>query len=80
MKTITINVSESIYRDFQQLARKLDRTASGLIREAMAAYRDLHIRPRHSLKNLPPLSLGEVTKPLSAEDDVLGEMLDAPGH
>jgi len=77
MKTITINVSEPVYRDFVEHARRQDRTASELIREAMEAYRNLHIRPRPSLKELRPLSLGSVRKPLGPEDDLLGEMLDA---
>ena len=33
MKPITINVSEPVYQEFQKQARKLDRTASELIRE-----------------------------------------------
>ncbi len=77
MKTITINVSEPVYRDFQEYSRKQDRTTSELIREAMEAYRDSHIRPRPSLKELKPLSLGKVIKPLRPGDDILGEMLDA---
>lgn len=76
MKTITVNVSEPVYRDFQEYARQRDRTTSELIREAMEAYRDRHIRPRFSLKELEPLSLGNVLKPLGPEDDLLGEMLD----
>ena len=77
MKTITINVSEPVYRDFVEHARRQDRTASELIREAMEAYRDRHIRPRPSLTDLRPLSLGKVRKPVRAGDDVLGEMLNA---
>ena len=47
MKTITVNVSEPVYRDFQRFARERDRTASELIREAMeglprAADRSFH--------------------------------------
>ena len=77
MKTITVNVSEPVYQDFVEYARRRDRTASELIREAMEAYRNSHIRPRPSLKDLRPLSLGKVRKPVGREDDVLGEMLDA---
>jgi hypothetical protein len=77
MKTITVNVSEPVYRDFMEHARQQDRTAAELIREAMEAYRNLHIRPRPTLKDRKALSLGRVRKPLSSDDDVLGEMLDA---
>ncbi len=77
MKTIRVNVSEPVYRDFLDHARRQDRTAAELIREAMEAYRNLHIRPPPTLKDRKALSLGRVRKPLTSEDDVLGEMLDA---
>jgi len=76
MKTITINVSEPVYRDFQEHARRLDRTAAELIREAMEAYCNHHIRTGKSLRTLQPLDLGAVIKPLTAHDDLLDEMFD----
>jgi hypothetical protein len=76
MKTITINVSEPIYREFQEYAQKADRSTSELIREAMQLYRDERIRPRPSLRALKPLSLGKVLRPLERDDDLLEEMLD----
>ncbi len=76
MKTITVNVSEPVYRDFQQLAREMDRPTSELIREAMEMYRNERIRPRRSLSELQPVSLGRVKRPLSRDDDLMAEMLD----
>jgi Arc/MetJ-type ribon-helix-helix transcriptional regulator len=76
MKTITVNVSEPVYRAFQQYGHEHDRTASELIREALAAYRDDKMRPRHSLRGLQPLSLGKVLRPLQSGDDLLEEMRD----
>jgi len=75
MKTITINVSESVYEGFQEYARALDRTTSELIREAMELYWNERIRSRQSLRVLRPLSLGKVKKPFGPHDDLLGEML-----
>lgn len=76
MKTITLNVSEGVYADFREHARREDRTTSELVREAMALYRDQRIRPRSSLRRLGALSLGQVLRPLSPGDDILEEMLD----
>jgi predicted transcriptional regulator len=76
MKTITINVSEPVYRDFQEHARRLDRTAAELIREAMEVYCKQYIRTGQSLRTLRPLDLGAVIKPLTAHDDLLEEMID----
>ena len=77
MKTITINVSEPTYKDFQRFSRERDRSTSELIREAMDEYRDARIRPRVSLSDLQPLSLGEIKGEIFAKDhDVLEEMLD----
>ncbi|MBM3465359.1 MAG: ribbon-helix-helix protein, CopG family [Armatimonadetes bacterium] len=72
MKTITINVSESVYEGFQEYARALDRTTSELIREAMELYWNERIRSRQSLRVLRPLSLGKVKKPFGGSRDYAG--------
>ena len=41
-----------------------------------AARRQREHGTRQSALDLPPLMLGEVLRPVSAEDDLLGEMLD----
>ena len=76
MKAITIHVSEPIYREFQQLALREDRTAAELIRESMDLYLRNRPAPGRSLLELVPLSLGRVKKPLTKNTDLLGEMLD----
>ena len=77
MKTVTVNVSEPVYADFQAHARRVDRKASELIREAMELYRRTHIHRQTSLRDrLPPASAGGQITPLTSEDDLLGEMLD----
>lgn len=76
MKTITVNVSEPIYRDFQAYAKAHDRTAAELIRQAMEEYRKNYLRSDFSLRDLQPVSVGRVLRPLTWEDDLLGEMLD----
>jgi hypothetical protein len=75
MKAITVNVSEPVYLAFQQHAKLQDRTTSELIREAMEAYSQRWSERRGSLRDLPALDLGEVKRPLHAEDDLLEEML-----
>lgn len=75
MKTITINVSEPVYRDFQRFARARDRTASELIREAMEDYRERRIIRSTTLADLSPVSVGRVLRPLGRDDDLLQEML-----
>lgn len=78
MKTITVNVSEPTYREFQDYARRKDRKTSELIREAMEIYREQHIRDSgtRSLYELRPRSLGEVSRPLGGEDNLLDEMVN----
>lgn len=75
MKTITVNVSEPVYEDFQRFAQKMDRKASELIREAMEAYRQQHMLRRTSLRDRRPASVGGPIQPITSEDDLLGEML-----
>ena len=76
MKTITINVSEPVYREFQAYARTHDRTASELVRQAMEEFRRTHLRSAGSLRDVQPVSVGRVLRPLTRDDDLLGEMLD----
>lgn len=76
MKTITVNVSEPVYEDFQRFAKRVDRKASELIREAMELYRQQHIQRATSLRDRRPTSVGGPIRPITAEDDILGEMLD----
>lgn len=74
MRTITINVSEPVYESFQEYAERHDRTTSELIREAMAVYCETRMQSRQSIRDLPPLSLGQVLQPLTPDDDLLEEM------
>jgi hypothetical protein len=78
MKTITINVSEPTYREFQAYARRKDRKASELIREAMELYKEQTIQDSgaHSLRDLKPRSLGKVLQSKVADEDLLGEMVN----
>ena len=77
MKTVTVNVSEPVYRAFQEYAKRHDRTASEMIRQAMEEFRRTHLRSAGSLRDIPPVSLGKVLRPLTHDDDLLEEMLDA---
>ena len=77
MKTITLNVSEPIYYRLRKLAQKKDRTASELIREIMERYVESSGEAQQdSVLDFKPASCGSVLKPLSAEDDLLEEMLN----
>ena len=76
MKTITVNVSEPVYRDFQRIAKTQDRTASGLIRQAMEEFRERRIVRSTTLADVSPASVGRVLSPLRPGDGLLAEMLD----
>jgi len=80
MKTISVNISEPVYEDFIDHARRTDRTAAELIREAMELFRNQRIRPRTSLAGLKPLNLGKTLRPLTNRGDLLGEMLNDSRH
>ncbi|MEM1221842.1 MAG: hypothetical protein AAGH40_03705 [Verrucomicrobiota bacterium] len=77
MKTITINVSEPVYREFQEYARRKDRKTAELIREAMEQYRENTIAnsQSESLLHLKAVSAGKVLQPLSPDSDLMDEML-----
>jgi hypothetical protein len=64
-----------VYEVYKAQAKKQDRTASELIREAMERYRQSWTGNETSLLDLPPIFLGKPLKPLSPDDDLLDEML-----
>ena len=75
MKTITINVSEPVYRDFQRHAKLQDKLTEELIHQAMEEFRKQHIHPQTTLRDLRPSSVGRPLAPLRNTDDLLKEML-----
>ena len=77
MKAVTIHVSEPVYRDFQEQARRRDRPASELIRAAMEEYREHHFRGGVSLADpLPAASIGPVVEPWASRGELVGSLLD----
>ena len=76
MKTITVNVSEPVYADFQRYAQEQDRPTSELLREAMEAYRQAKIRPPRTLRDQHPSSVGAVLRPWTGRQDLLDDMLE----
>jgi metal-responsive CopG/Arc/MetJ family transcriptional regulator len=76
MKTITVNVSEPVYDEFQNYARRMERKASELIREAMEEYRQAHMQRTTTLRERRPVSVGGPIEAITEDDDILGEMLD----
>lgn len=72
MKVVTIHLEESVYSEFQTLARKSKRTASELIREAMDLYRQKVKKNTHSLLDPPPpASVGGFLQPWSDRSEML---------
>jgi hypothetical protein len=76
MKTITVNVSDPIYRDFTVYAKQMGNSASELIRRAMEDYHQRFILRKTTLRNRRPASVGGPVQPIGREEDLLGEMLD----
>jgi predicted transcriptional regulator len=75
MKTITVNVSEPVYEDFQAFAKRVDRKTSELIREAMELYRQARIQRQTTLRDRQAATVGGPILPLNPENDLLEEML-----
>ena len=75
MKPITINVSEPVYRAFQEFAQRKDRTTSELIRQAMEEFCQHHMVRKTTLRSRKPQSVGGPIRPVTPQDDLLEEML-----
>ncbi len=75
MRTITIHVSEETYQAFQEHAADTDTSASELIRTAMEEYYRANFAKIGSIFDAEPADAGRVLRPLSADNDLLEEML-----
>lgn len=75
MKSISLNVSDPVYRLFQEESARRDRPASELIREAMEEYIRTRFPERQSLGELNPVSLGKPLAPIDWSEDILEGML-----
>jgi len=76
MKTITLNVSEPVYADFQRYAQEQDRPTSELLREAMELYRQSKIRPVRTLRDIKPSSVGAILQPWANRSELLDDFLE----
>jgi hypothetical protein len=70
-RTVTLDVPEDVYRGYEDDARRSNRTAAELMCQALAAYDCRGRRRGGSVRNLQPLDLGNVLRPLTREDDLL---------
>jgi len=75
MKTITLNVSDAVYQDFAQEAKRTKRPAAELIRQAMEVFHEERLSRRGSLRDRRPFAAGAPVQPITRDDDILGEML-----
>ena len=64
MKTVTLNVPESVYQEFQVFAKLQDRTAAELIREAMEEYRRKNLQHTPTQNHLHSFKAGGVIQPI----------------
>jgi len=73
---VVIDVSEPVYSEFEQMARRLGRSTSDLIQEAMELYVREEKPSTHSILDLQPLSVGSIHKPINsrAELEVLEQL------
>jgi hypothetical protein len=62
MKAISLNVSPSAYRKFQEVAERQGLPVSEVIRRAMDEYLDRHYRVRTSILDLPVFPSGRVLR------------------
>ncbi|MEW6306205.1 MAG: hypothetical protein AB1705_22290 [Verrucomicrobiota bacterium] len=81
MKTISLTVSDEVYEELEARARCKGQSAEDLVRAAVAGMGVIRAGApkRISALSLKPLDLGETLRPLSHDDDLLGECSMATG-
>lgn len=74
MKSISVSVSEDDYEAFRAAAEREGQSIAGLIREAMAFYRQERLQDRPPLERLPLLIGHEPLIPLPSRATIYDEM------
>lgn len=77
MKAVTVHLEESVYREFQDVARSKNCTTAHLIREAMENYRQRLGENRAPLWAADqPASVGKVLQPWTGRADFTEDVFD----
>lgn len=79
MKAISVAVSEEDYEEFRRVASSEGRSIAQLIRDAMALYRELKLKQRPPLRDLPQLLGHQPISPLPSRSEVYDEMYAGSG-
>lgn len=77
MTAITIDIPEEELQAIEEFAKKTSRATADVVREAIADFRKKRISTKRpiSVLEIPSHSVGKILRPLSPDDDILGEML-----
>jgi len=77
MKAISVGVSEDDYEEFRRVAEQEGRSIAQLIRDAMAMYRELRLKQKPRLLDLPRLvghkPVGDLPPRSELYDEIYGE-------
>jgi predicted transcriptional regulator len=77
MKAVTVHLDDPVYREFQKVARKTNRSTSELIRDAMETYRRTFVKKQTSLAEAcPAASVGQILTPWTGREDLLEDFFD----
>lgn len=68
MKAISLNVSETSYARFREIADRDGLAVAELIRRAMDAYLERHYRERRSILDLPAFASGGIRRTWKGAD------------
>ncbi len=81
MKTVTIDISDPIYEQFEQQARQSNRRPAELMSEALGRYLERGDRPTsgHSVLDIKSFPLGPPTKPWTTRAEMLEGFMDDRG-
>jgi hypothetical protein len=81
MKTVTIEIADPIYPQFEQQARRLNREPSELIGEALSRVVECGDRDKaaHSVLDIHSFPLGPPDKPWTSRAEMLEGLMDGRG-
>ncbi len=76
MKSIRVEIPESLYTDYDDYARRRNLKTEDVIHMALQLHRARLRKGTHSLRDQQPVSMGRILKPWSSRAQLLEDFFD----
>ena len=76
MKTVSIEIPESLYAEYEDYAQRRNTNVADVIRMALELHRARLRKGTHSIRDIKPVSMGKILKPWASRAELLEDFFD----